>query len=50
MDVQLCQRLLVDHGVFPHEVTHLPLKEKLFMAELYRKEEKEAKERGHSKN
>lgn len=48
MDTQLCQRLLVDHGVFPHEVMYLPLKEKLFMTELYRKEEKEVKERRHS--
>lgn len=44
MDVQLCQRLLCDHGRFPHEVLSLPLKEKMLMHQLYAKELKEYKE------
>ena len=44
MDVQLCQRLLCDHGRFPHEVLSLPLKEKMLMHQVYAKEAKEYKE------
>ncbi len=44
LNVQLCQRLLCDHGRFPHEVLNLPLKEKLLMQNLYEKELKEHEE------
>ena len=37
--------MLCDHGIFPYEVAKRPLKEKLFMHELYQKEIKEANER-----
>lgn len=51
MDVQLCQRLLCDHGRFPHEVLSLPLKEKMLMHQLYAKELKECKEEiNHRRN
>lgn len=33
--------MLTEHGVFPHEVVDLPLREKLFMFELLKKADKE---------
>ena len=44
LNVQLCQRMLCDHGVFPREVLDLALKERVFMSLLYRKEHKEIEE------
>ena len=44
MNVQLCQRMLCDHGVFPQEVLDRALKERIFMSLLYRKEHKEIEE------
>lgn len=41
MDVQLMQRMLCDHGIFPHEVMNLPLRERLLMSALITKESKE---------
>ena len=51
MNVQLCQRMLCDHGVFPREVLNRSLKERIFMSLLYRKEHKEFEEaKKHRKN
>lgn len=44
MNVQLCQRMLCDHGVFPREVLDRALKERIFMPLLDRKEHKEIEE------
>ena len=41
VDVQLMQRMLCDHGIFPHEVMNLPLRERLLMSALITKESKE---------
>lgn len=45
MDVQLCQRMLCDNGVFPSEVMNRPLRERIFMNELYQKESQEIEKR-----
>lgn len=51
MNVQLCQRMLCDHGVFPREILNRSLKERIFMSLLYRKEHKEFEEaKKHRKN
>ena len=44
MNVQLCQRMLCDHGVFPREVLDRPLKERIFMKLLYEKEHRDFEE------
>ena len=35
------QRMLCDHGVFPHVILNLSLKERILMCELLKKESKE---------
>lgn len=41
--VQLCQRMLCDHGIFPKEVLKRSTKEKILMKALLEKESKELK-------
>ena len=43
MDVVLCQKMLCDHGIFPNEVVKRPLKERMLMLALLKKESKELK-------
>ena len=45
MTVQLMQRMLCDHGIFPSEVMNLRIQERLLMAALLEKEHKEFKEK-----
>lgn len=42
--MQLCQRMLADHGHFPLEVMTRPVQERVLMYELLKKESKEIKE------
>lgn len=39
----LCKYMLTEHGVFPHEVLSLSLREKLVMKELLTRHSKELK-------
>ena len=43
MDSRLCQYMLCNHGILPSVIMKIPLKERLLMQELLRKEMKEAK-------
>ncbi len=43
--VQLCQRMLCDHGIFPCDVLNRSLKERLIMSALLIKEAREIKRR-----
>ena len=45
MTVQLMQRMLCDHGIFPSEVMNLRIQGRLLMAALLEKEHKEIKEK-----
>lgn len=45
MTVQLMQRMLCDHGIFPSEVMNLRIQERILMAALLEKEHKEIKEK-----
>nr|DAM39189.1 MAG TPA: hypothetical protein [Caudoviricetes sp.] len=35
------QRMLCDHGIFPHKVMNLPIRERMLMSALIMKESKE---------
>ncbi|HIQ73295.1 MAG TPA: hypothetical protein IAA51_02630 [Candidatus Cottocaccamicrobium excrementipullorum] len=50
MDVQLCQRMLCDHGIFPLDVVTRPLRERLLMSKLFEKEKKELEEAKRNRN
>ena len=43
--VQLCQRMLCDHGIFHLDLLQRSLKERLFMSAKMEKESKEIKRR-----
>lgn len=42
--VQVMQRMLCDHGVFPHEVLRLPMRELFVIHALLQKESNELKQ------
>jgi hypothetical protein len=42
--------MLTEHGVFPHEVLNLPLREKLIMKALIDKQAKENKRMNHGRH
>lgn len=42
---QVMQRMLCDHGVFPHEILKLPVKELLIIHALLVKESEELKQK-----
>ena len=49
MDTRLCQYMLCSHGVLPSVTIKIPLKEKLLMWDLIKKESREIKKQTKKK-
>lgn len=49
MDSRLCQYMLCSHGILPSVTAKLPLKEKMLMWELIKKESREIKNQSKKK-